>query len=188
MKPPVPVISVRGKPFERGKQYGLQTKGLIEKNLKLYFDLWSKLWGAKRPEVLKHCSSLGLVIGEYDAEILEEMQGIAKGASLSLEEIVALNARYEMVFAQSAVAEAGGGCTSIATMPVVNKNGHTILGQNWDYKERFQGLSIILEEEPDGKPNIVTHTEAGLLIHKSMNSAGLGICINALVSSRDKFG
>jgi len=187
MKPQVPVISVKGKPFERGKQYGSQVKGLIRKNLELYFDLWGSLWGARRPEVLKHCSSLVPLIGEYDAEILEEMQGIAQGANLSVEEVVALNARYEMTFAQSAALGTGGGCTSIATMPAVTKNGHTILGQNWDYKERFQGLSIILEIEQDGKPNIVTHTEAGVLIHKSMNSAGLGICINALVSSRDKF-
>lgn len=187
MKPPVPVISVKGKPFERGQQYGSQAQALIRKNLEMYFDLWSSLWGARRPEVLKHCSALVPVIGEYDAEILEEMQGLAKGAELSLEEIVALNARYELVFAQSAVAEAGGGCTSIAAMPAVTGNGHTILGQNWDYKERFQGMSVILEMEPDGKPNIVTHTEAGVLIHKSMNSAGLGICINALVSNRDKF-
>ncbi len=187
MKPQVPVISVKGKPFERGRQYGSQAKSLIRKNMELYFDLWGSLWGAKRPEVLKHCASLVPVIGEYDAEILQELQGIAKGADLSLEEIVALNARYEMVFAQSAVAGAGGGCTSIAAMPSVTRNGHTILGQNWDYKERFQGSSVILEMEPDGKPNIVTHTEAGVLIHKSMNSAGLALCINALVSNRDKF-
>lgn len=187
MKTPVPVISVKGKPFERGKQYGSQVKGLIRKNLELYFDLWGSLWGAERPEVLKHCSTLIPVIGEYDAEILEEMQGIAKGSDLSLEEIVALNARYEMVFAQSAVAGAGGGCTSIAAMPAVTKNGHTILGQNWDYKERFQGLSVILEVEREGSPSIVMHTEAGTMAHKGMNSAGLGICLNALVSSRDKF-
>ncbi|MBA7465508.1 MAG: hypothetical protein GH158_03260 [Dehalococcoidia bacterium] len=187
MKPQVPVISVKGKPFERGKQYGSQAQTMVRKNLELYFDLWGSLWGAKRPEVLKHCSSLVPVIGEYDAEILEELQGIAKGSELSLEEIVALNARYEMVFAQSAVAEAGGGCTSIAAMPTVTRNGHTILGQNWDYKERFQGQSVILEVEPEGRPNIVMHTEAGTMAHKGMNSAGLGICLNALVSSRDKF-
>ncbi len=187
MKPQVPVISVKGKPFERGKQYGAQAKGLIQKNLELYFDLWSKLWDARRPDVLKHCVSLVPVIGEYDAEILEEMQGIARGAALTIEEIVALNARYEMVFAQSEVAGAGGGCTSIAAMPAVTVNGHTILGQNWDYKERFQGLSVILEVERENGPNIVMHSEAGTVVHKGMNSAGLGICLNALVSSRDRF-
>lgn len=187
MKPQVPVISIKGKPFERGKQYGSQAQNLIQKNLELYFDLWRSLWGAKRPEVLRHCASLVPVIGEYDAGILEEMQGIADGASLSLEEIVALNARYEMVFAQSAVAEAGGGCTSITAMPGVTRNGHTILGQNWDYKERFQGLSVILEVERKDGPNIVMHLEAGTMAHKGMNSAGLGVCLNALVSSRDRF-
>lgn len=187
MKPQVPVISVKGKPFERGKQYGSQVKGLIQKNLELYFDLWGKLWGARRPDVLKHCASLIPVIGEYDAEILEEMQGIASGAALTIEEIVAMNARYEMVFAQSEVAGAGGGCTSIAAMPEVTGNGHTILGQNWDYKERFQGSSVILEVERGDGPNIVMHMEAGTVGHKGINSAGLGVCLNALVSSRDRF-
>jgi len=31
------------------------------------------------------------------------------------------------------------------------------------------------------------HVEAGTMAHKGMNSAGLGVCLNALVSSRDKF-
>ncbi len=187
MKPQVPIISLKGKPFERGKQYGSQARRLIQKNLELYFSLWGSLWGAKRPEVLKQCAGLVPVIGEYDAEIMEEIQGIAKGAGLSLEEIVALNARYEMVFAQSAVAGTGGGCTSIAAMPGVTGNGHTILGQNWDYKERFQGLSVILEIERENGPNIVMHAEAGTIAHKGMNSVGLGVCLNALVSSRDRF-
>jgi len=188
MRPQVPVVSVKGKPFERGRQYGSQVRDLIHKNLDLYFDLWGALWGAKRPEVLKHCSNLVPVIGEYDAEILEELQGIAKGSDLSLEEIVALNARYEMVFAQSAVTGgSGGGCTSIAALPEVTKNGNTILGQNWDYKGRFQGLSVILEVESQNGPNIVMHAEAGTIAHKGMNSAGLGICLNALVSNRDRF-
>jgi len=187
MKPQVPIISVKGKPFERGRQYGSQARNLIQKNLELYFDLWGSLWGAKRPEVLKHCGRLVPIIGDYDAEILEELQGIARGAGLSLEEIVALNARYEMVFAQSAVAGTAGGCTSITAMPEVTVNGHTLLGQNWDYKQRFQGLSVILEVERENGPNVVMHTEAGAIAHKGMNSVGLGVCLNALVSSRDRF-
>jgi hypothetical protein len=70
MKPQVPIISLKGKPFEQGRQYGSQTKSLIQKNLELYFDLWGKLWGAKRLEVLKHCSGLVPVIGGYDADVL----------------------------------------------------------------------------------------------------------------------
>ena len=181
-----PVISVKGKPFDCGRQYGSQAREQIRRNVDLYFDLWSNLWGAKRPEVLKQCQGLVPVIGEYDAEILEELEGVAKGADLSLEEIVTLNARYELVFAQSVLqTPVRGGCTSAAALPQVTQNGHTLLGQNWDYKTRFQGLSVVLEVEQETKPNIVCHTEAGVIAHKGMNSAGVGVCLNALVSNRD---
>jgi len=184
---PVAVISVRGKPFERGRQYGSQARRQIQKNVELYFDLWASLWGARRSQVLEWCASLKPAIGEYDAEILEELEGVAKGADLSLEEIVALNARYEMVFAQSLAPQCGAGCTSAAALPQVTRNGHTFIGQNWDYLSRFQGLSLILEIEPEGGPNIVTHTEAGIIAHRGMNSAGVAVCLNALVSDRDEF-
>jgi isopenicillin-N N-acyltransferase-like protein len=182
----VPVVSVKGKPFTRGQQYGAQARAQIRKNVDLYFDLWSSLWDAKRPEVLEQCAGLVPVIEEYDSEILEELQGIAKGADLGLEEIIALNARYEMVFSRSLVPPPlSCGCTSVAALPQVTQNGHTLLGQNWDYKTRFQGLNVILEMEQEGRPNVVCHTEAGVVAHRGMNSAGLGVCLNALVSSRD---
>ena len=185
--PRAPVISVKGKPFDRGRQYGSQAREQIRQNVELYFDLWNALWGARRPEVLKLSKRLVPVIGGYDADILEELEGVAKGADLSIEEIVALNARYELVFSQGSTPQpVRGGCTSIAALPQITKSSHTFLGQNWDYKSRFQELSVILEIEQEGKPNIFTHTEAGVLAQWGMNSAGVGVCINALVTNRDR--
>lgn len=185
---PMPVISVKGKPFDRGRQYGSQAREQIGRNVYLYFDMWSTLCGAKRPEILKQCTGLVPVIGEYDADILEELEGVARGADLSLEEIIVLNARYEINSTLSIAHQyRGSGCTSMAALPQVTRNGHTILGQNWDFKPRFRGLNITLEIEQETKPNIVTQTEAGTLAHRGMNSVGLGVCFNALVSSQDRF-
>lgn len=184
----IPVISVKGKPFDRGRQYGSQAREQICRNVYLYFDMWSTLCGAKRPEVLKQCTGLVPAIGEYDADILEELEGVARGADLSLEEIIALNARYEINSTLSIAHQyRSSGCTSVAALPQVTRDGHTILGQNWDFKPRFQGLNITLEVEQETKPNIVTQTEAGTLAHRGMNSAGLGVCFNALASSQDRF-
>ena len=186
---PFPVISVKGRPFDCGQQYGFQAREQIRRNVDLYFDLWTALWGAKRFEVLKQCAKLVPVIGEYDSTILEELEGIARGADLSLEEIVSLNARYELVFALSSVAPyKSSGCTSVAALPQVTQDSKTILGQNWDWTPRFHGLNVILEVAEVGKPVIVTQTEAGMLAHKGMNSAGVAVCLNALGSNRDRFG
>jgi isopenicillin-N N-acyltransferase-like protein len=44
-----------------------------------------------------------------------------------------------------------------------------------------------LEIEQEGKPNILMHTEAGCIGQKGLNSEGLGLCVNALVSDKDGF-
>ena len=77
-----PVISVQGKPFDCGRQYGSQAREQIRKNVASYFKFWQQLWGAERSEVLRQCKGFVNAIGEYDAEILEELEGIAKGADL----------------------------------------------------------------------------------------------------------
>jgi isopenicillin-N N-acyltransferase-like protein len=78
-------------------------------------------------------------------------------------------------------------CTSIGATPDVTESGHTLLGQNWDYKPHARNNCVIIEElqEPN-KPNIVMHTEAGILGQKGLNSAGIGVSVNALTSDQDK--
>jgi len=186
--PRLPVISVKGNPFDCGQQYGTQARELIRRNVDTYFDMWNTLWGAERPEILKQCRDLVPAIGEYDAGILEELEGVSRGADLSLEEIIAVNARYEINLTRGTVPYSkNGGCTSVAALPRITKNGHTIMGQNWDWLPRFQEFNVVLEVEQTGKPNVVTQPEAGTLAHRGMNSAGVGACFNGMASSRDRF-
>ncbi|MBM4448623.1 MAG: hypothetical protein FJ015_05235 [Chloroflexi bacterium] len=184
-----PVISVKGKPFECGQQYGTQAHKVIKQNVEVYFDMWRTLWGAERQEVLEKSRTLAKVIGDYDADILEELKGVAKGAGLSLDEIIALNARYEINFDLGiSCLYQGGGCTSVAALPPVTRDGHTLIGQTWDWLPRFQEFNVILKAEQTGKPAVITQPEAGVLAHRGLNSAGIGACFNGLASSRDAFG
>jgi len=80
-----------------------------------------------------------------------------------------------------------GGCTSVAALPEVTKDGHTLIGMNWDYAPVLEELCLVLEIEQTGKPKVVIVTEAGLIGMKGMNSAGLGLCVNGLVTNQDKF-
>jgi isopenicillin-N N-acyltransferase-like protein len=184
-----PVVSVKGSPFECGQQYGSQAQKIIRKNVAVYFVMWRTLWGAERKGILEKSRALIPVIGDYDADMLEELEGLAKGAELSLEEIIAINARYEINFALGLPSlYHGGGCTSVSSLPQVTRDGHTLIGQNWDWLPRFQEFNVILKAEQTGKPAVVTQPEAGVLAHRGMNSAGIGACWNGLASSRDKFG
>jgi isopenicillin-N N-acyltransferase-like protein len=62
-----------------------------------------------------------------------------------------------------------------------------LLGQNWDFRSKFRETCVILKiKQNERKPDIVTHVEAGTVGHKGLNSYGLGVCINALLSNRDR--
>jgi len=184
-----PVISVKGKPFECGQQYGTQARKIIQENVAVYFEMWRTLWGAERKDILPKSHALMPVIGEYDADLLDELEGLAKGAELSIDEIVALNARYEINFSLGISSlYHGGGCTSVSSLTPVTRDGHTLIGQTWDWLPRFQEFNVILKAEQKGKPAVVTQPEAGVLAHRGMNSAGIGACFNGMSSNRDVFG
>ncbi|GAI16307.1 unnamed protein product, partial [marine sediment metagenome] len=183
--PGFPIISVKGTPFECGQQYGTAASKLIHQNVDHYLRRWQRMSGTGRSELLKIGNKFVTAIGEYDSDIPNEINGIAKGAELSLEEVVILNARYEIFFQADIAGLSEGGCTSVAAQPEVTRGGHTIIGQNWDLWPDIQDLSVILEVVQKNKPPLVTMTEAGVVAHRGMNSAGVASCFNALKCSWD---
>lgn len=189
---PYPIISVRGDAYNRGYQHGSQAGELIRKNVEYYLHLWETYSDMDRDYVLELAGKFVHPIEKYDGQILRELEGVAAGVGISLEEVLALNARYELVWAklhekkealQSKVTE----CTSIAANPQAASNGHTLIGQNWDYHVAVRDRCLLLEIEQGDRPNIVIHTEAGIVGQKGMNSAGIGFCVNALLSEEDGF-
>ncbi|MGD2148924.1 MAG: C45 family autoproteolytic acyltransferase/hydrolase, partial [Anaerolineae bacterium] len=141
--------------------------------------------------VSRHAKTYVLAIEGYREHLLEEMQGIAEGAGLAFEDILALNVRTEVMFAAVARAAdrspaAAEGCTTVVALPEATADRHTLLGQNWDWIPGTGGNVVVLEAEPDDGPAFVTLVEAGLLAKTGLNSAGIGLVTNALVSDADR--
>ena len=115
------------------------------------------------------------------------MRGIAEGAGVAPDEILALNARSELMFtaARRQTGEIAAECTSFAVLPEASENSHTIVGQNWDWLPFAAETVVYVEAHRSDGPNYVTIVEAGLLAKMGFNDAGLGVCTNTLVSSRD---
>ena len=65
-----PVISVKGKPFDCGQQYGSRAQKIIQKNVSVYFDMWRSLWGADPKDILQKSRSLIPAIGDYDNQAI----------------------------------------------------------------------------------------------------------------------
>jgi isopenicillin-N N-acyltransferase-like protein len=137
---------------------------------------------------------------------VEELQGIAKGAAVPLDDIIMLNARYDLARCkgyfqkeigtqvtcaknQLAVNEdIANECTSVYISPEVTSTGDALTAQNWDNAAHlyYEDTIIYLESHPsEDTPSTFILTEAGQLIRSGMNSAGLGLTANSLMSTAD---
>ena len=110
---------------------------------------------------------------------------------MSFEDVLAINTRTEVMFAAKARSAERQGtpppeCTSFAVLPEASADGHTLIGQNWDWLLHSFDTCVVLEAQQDEGPDFVTVVEAGLLAKTGMNSSGIGLCANALVSDADR--
>jgi isopenicillin-N N-acyltransferase like protein len=124
-----------------------------------------------RVEAAKFVSSIE---GKWP-DLFAEMKGIADGASADEEikfiDIIALNVRTEIAFGLFS-----DGCTAFAW-----KTRETcLLAQNWDWSADQRGNIVQLDIEQNGKPNISMMTEAGIVGKIGLNSAGVGVTLNAI--------
>lgn len=185
----LPVISIRGGPYELGFQHGSQSRAAVRANIDFYLNMWKYFGGAGRDQVLDEARKFIPYIEKLNPELLEELKGVAAGSETLFEEIVALNSRWELNYAYmpSIVRSSLEGCTAYALTPEATKNHHTFVGQHWDYKPHLGNSCIILRINREEKPNVIMHTEAGIIGHKGFNSAGIGVCLNFIRCEEDVF-
>jgi isopenicillin-N N-acyltransferase-like protein len=124
-------------------------------------------------------------IEAFSPPILEEMRGIADGAGVPLDAVLALNCRSELMFSAARAGRLPSECTSFAVAPEANAGGRMLLGQNWDWVPFAREVCVLLEVRRKDGPDYATVVEAGMVAKVGFNEAGLGLCTNTLVSERD---
>jgi isopenicillin-N N-acyltransferase-like protein len=182
-----PRVVARGAPFARGEQYGAQARERIALCIRSYQALFALRAGLDWPSALGRAARFEPAIAAFAPDCIDEMRGIAKGAGARYEEILALNCRSELMFA--ALRGTGrvppGECTSFAVLPSASANGHLLIGQNWDWVPFARDVSVLLTVERESAPGFTTVVEAGMLAKVGLNTAGLAVCTNTLVSTTD---
>lgn len=112
-------IHASGTPEARGRRYGALARERILKNLAFYADMFEKGWGVSWSKAAKLAESFVPHIEQHFPEGLLEMRGIAEGAGVAFEDILTLNCRSEILFAQP------DGCSVFGVLPERSENGHT---------------------------------------------------------------
>jgi isopenicillin-N N-acyltransferase-like protein len=135
--------------------------------------------GLRWPEVRARAEAFADPIDAYDVRLLPELEGIAEGAAVDAEDVLALNVRTEVMFGMRRPE-----CTALCAPAGADTPG-TLLAQTWDWKPGARGTCVLLVEAPHDAPPSVTFVEAGLLAKCGMNEAGIGVAANALTSTLD---
>jgi len=185
----LPVIRLKGSPYEIGYRHGQQAQANIQRNLEVYFRRFKNETELSRDEALKRAGKYLQVIRRVSPAYARAMEGVALGSKTRLLEITALNVRYELMYSQ--FAKIGlkqvprvDGCTAFGAMPEATVNRHLLMAQNWDWIPQVEG--VFLKIRPTTGPDVLCFTEAGVVGGKiGLNSAGIGLLINGLISNKD---
>lgn len=162
-------------PLQIGLRHGTLAAVPISRTIAFYtwqFQTASNLtWPEVRSLALEFAPTILKKWPAYHAE----MSGIAVGANVELVDIIAINVRTEITFGLFS-----DGCTALSWK---TGESNSWLAQNWDWNPRQKENLVLLSisQHPSSSlPNIKMITEAGIIGKIGLNSAGVGVCLNAI--------
>lgn len=183
-----PFIEVSGTPRNIGLQYGRKAAGRIHRSIDIYrrrFVAKGVDWTLAQAAAARFAAR----IEQGYPHIAEEMRALAEGADVPFEDIVAINARAELLHASFGKARTDpddmDGCTGAVVLPGTTREGHLIHAQNWDWRDECAESSIVLKIVPEVGPSVLAFAEAGMMACAGFNNAGLAITRNHLECEQD---
>lgn len=184
-------IILSGTPYEMGLKYGKEAKEEIALSIRSYsalFKCQKKISWEKAQEI---CRRYLPAIEKLGAAYIDEMQGVADGAGVSFEDILALNCRSEILHSSVVQDDPDGigECTAFSVMPDASADSHVLSGQSWDYIYDQKDAVVMIHILADGnRPEMVFFPEAGMIGGKGMNGSGISLTLNALFSPGFSYG
>ena len=172
----LPLIAVRGTPFEIGKQYGELARVRIQVHLtnqKALMALQSpdnpEWWRARLPPCVQ-------MYEQCAPHMVEEMHGIARGAELSIDDVYLLNMRDELLSPLKTTEE----CTAFGCSGDVTLDGEPLLGQTKDTGALSADLYVVLAMYQKGRPDLLQMPYAGELGVFGCSSTGMSVFGNSM--------
>jgi len=174
------IVDVSGAGRERGRAHGEQLRDRIADSLGRWdADVGERMGitAAEHVAGLLGATRFLPAVQQHTPDLLEEVRGIAEGAGISFERVLAYNLMDEEWWYSQAPGHRHG-CSLVA---VGGREGRgALLAQNMDLPGVMDGGQTILRSTaPDGSSSVVL-TAAGLIGLTGCNSDGVGACVNTL--------
>jgi isopenicillin-N N-acyltransferase-like protein len=164
---------ISGKPRERGRQYGEKFKQEIHAFLEK--EIYGSFIGkpSAKDDLLRYAGACEKAVRKYSPTVTDELEGMAEGSGLSLEEHVLITLHEELHHRGDLPKIEH--CTAVAAGPPDTKDGSTYVGQTWDWMQSVYGLSNLLHwKGPDGA-DLMAYAYPGLWAGAGMNAAGVAL-------------
>ncbi len=183
-----PFIEVSGTARNVGLQTGRKTASRIHRCIDIYRRAFADKgidWMQARTVAASFVTRIELAY----PRLAEEMRALAEGADAPFEDIVAINARSQILHGivgrPREAADEMDGCTGAVVLPATTREGHMIHAQNWDWRDECAEVSIVLKIVPDSGPSMLVFTEAGVMAAAGLNNAGIALTSNHLECDQD---
>ena len=176
----LPFVSVRGSWGAMGEQVGQIFAPLIGRHLDAWLAHVGRETGATRDAVVAAAQPYAQPIQAHAPFLWEELEGMARGSEIALDELLVLQARAEVLRAKRPAppAEPPAECTTFALGGHRVEGGHVLFGQNVDLIPFLAEYGVIVRQHPREAPATLMYMTAGLLGHNGLNEAGVGVCAN----------
>lgn len=167
----VPIITLEGTPYQMGYQHGLLLRGEIQEMIKILHTVTGQ---TPTPQGWAKSTYLNYLALSYFHAVPEryrqELRGLARGAGVSLRELILLNS-YDDIYQLSQ-------CTSLAVWGRYTRSGQPVHGRNLDYEltDRLWNRQVVFVYKPgDGYPFISVAWPGYIGVFTGMNQGGLAL-------------
>ena len=168
------IIAISGNARERGRQYGQHFSDGIHEFLGR--EIYTAFDGqpSKKEDLLRYAGACAKVIRTECPVIADELEGMAEGSGLRLEEHVLLTLHEELY--HRGVLPPVPHCTAVAVGKPETRNGIAYVGQTWDWMPSVAGMSTMLEWRRSDGPSVLAYAFPGLWVGAGLNANGLALC------------
>lgn len=184
-------IELKGSSFEIGCQHGEVLRDEIHEFHATVFEVHraNLAQQAAEEELRSFCNRNLACLREFSSELYSEMEGIAAGSGLDLEDILFLNSFLELedirppALGSKLLDAQHWGCTSFNVQPSASADGTAYVGQTYDMEEYYSRFNTVLHIVHENGQVQLVYTLAGVLGMNGMNSDGIGVTINKVVAN-----
>jgi isopenicillin-N N-acyltransferase-like protein len=178
-------VAAEGSPFDIGFSVGSQCKTRIRTMLARRREWFDDLKTFALADRAARLDGFVAAVHARHPDVLAELQGMAKGAELALEDILVLNLQTEL----GAMKSEQRACDDCSTLYLAHE-GRILLAHNEDGDDANRDLMAVLQLRPVGLPAITAFAYPGILpgCVPAMTSAGLVMTTNYIGATEVALG